>query len=126
MSRTSRRTARPPRHAHEAAAAPQIAARAADALLRASAAFRARILARLLRSVGLLALAVIANGAFAKYLGRATSEITVSIEDAARASWDQIYELVRYVQQSHPRRLQRVLDELALGASAPFQAVLRS
>ena len=48
---------------------------------------------------------------------RATSEITVSIEDAARASWDQIYELVRYVQQSHPRRLRQVLDELALGVT---------
>lgn len=93
---------------------PQIAARVADALERASVALRARILARLLRSVGLLALAVIANGAFAKHVARATSEITVSIEDAARATRDQIYELVRYVQQSHPRRLQQVLDELSL------------
>jgi hypothetical protein len=119
MPTTSRRGPRPERHHVDAAgfATPQIAARVADALLRASGAFRARMLARLLRSVGLLALAVIANGAFAKYVARATSEITVSIEDAARASWDQIYELVRYVQQSHPRRLQQVLEELALGAA---------
>jgi len=119
MPRTLRRTARPDRSCNDitVTAAPQIAARVADALVRASGAFRARMLARLLRSVGLLALAVIANGAFAKYVLRATTEVTVSIEDAARASWDQIYELVRYVQQSHPRRLQQVLDELALGTA---------
>ena len=118
MPRTSRPA--PPDGSHddaEGAAAAQVAARVADALLRASGAFRARMLARLLRSVGLLALAVIANGAFAKYVARATSEITVSLEDAARASWDQIYELVRYVQQRHPHRMQQVLDELALGVA---------
>lgn len=92
----------------------QIAVRVADVLFRASGALRARMLARLLRSVGLLALAVIANGAFAKHVVRATSEISVSLEDAARATRDQIYELVRYVQQSHPRRLQQLLDELSL------------
>ena len=101
----------------ESVGTPQTAARVADALVRASGASRARLLAGLLRSVGRLGLAVIANGAFAKHVARATSEITVSIEDAARASRDQIYELVRYVQQSHPRRLQQVLDELALGAA---------
>ena len=119
MPNRSRRRSRPLLTYVDAAgvATPQIAARVADALLRASGAFRARMLARLLRSVGLLALAVIANGAFAKYVARARAEITVSIEDAARASWDQIYELVRYVQQSHPRRLQQVLDELSLGGT---------
>ena len=119
MPRTLRRRERADRsHDYQNdEAAPQVAARIADALVRASGASRARMLARLLRSVGLLALAVIANGAFAKHVLRATSEITVSIEDAARASWDQIYELVRYVQQSHPRRLEQVLDELAGGAA---------
>jgi len=112
-----RRRIRPRPHDDRPEDSPQVAERVADALFRASFAFRARMLATLLRSVGSLALAVIANGAFARYVVRATSEITVSIEDAARASWDQIYELVRYVQQSHPRRLRQVLDELALGAT---------
>jgi hypothetical protein len=99
---------------HGRSAAPQIASSIADAFVHASAALRARMLARLLRSVGLLALAVIANGAFAKYVARATSGISVSIEDAARATRGQIYELVRYVQQRNPRQLQQVLDELTL------------
>ena len=74
---------------------------------------RARMLGRLLASVGSLALAVIGGGAFAKYITHATSEISVSLEDAARATWSQVYELVCYVQQSHPRRFERLLDELA-------------
>ena len=119
MPATLRRRPRPdsPEDQLERVATPQTAARVADALVRASGASRARMLAGLLRSVSRLGLAVIANGAFAKHVARATSEITVSIEDAARASRDQIYELVRYVQQSHPRVLQQVLDELALGAA---------
>ena len=119
MPVTLRRPPRPdsPVDQLERVATPQTAARVADALVRASGASRARMLAGLLRSVSRLGLAVIANGAFAKHVARATSEITVSIEDAARASRDQIYELVRYVQQSHPRVLQQVLDELALGAA---------
>ena len=119
MPATLRRPPRPdsPVDQLERVATPQTAARVADALVRASGASRARMLAGLLRSVSRLGLAVIANGAFAKHVARATSEITVSIEDAARASRDQIYELVRYVQQSHPRVLQQVLDELALGAA---------
>lgn len=116
MSRSLRRRLRIARaFAHRGrGASPQVASSLADALDHASAPMRARMLASLLRSVGLLALAVIANGAFAKYVARATSDITVSIEDAARATREQIYELVRYVQQSHPRQLQQVLDELSL------------
>lgn len=118
MKRASRRRTRKASANDGTRAASPVAARVADTLTRASVGLRARMLARLLRSVGLLALAVIANGAFAKHVIRATSEISVSIEDAARATWDQIYELVRYVQQSHPRRFEQLLDELAIGAPA--------
>ena len=71
------------------------------------------MLGRLIRSVGSLALAVVAGGAFAKYIARATAEITVELEDAARATWSQVYELACYVAQSHPHRLQRLLDDLS-------------
>lgn len=90
-----------------------VAARVADAFGRLNIRLRARMLGRLLASVGSLALAVIGGGAFAKYITRTTSEISVSLEDAARATWDQVYELACYVQQSHPRRVERLLDELA-------------
>jgi hypothetical protein len=96
---------------HQTAAS--VAARVADVFGRLHIRLRARMLGRLLASVGSLALAVIGGGAFAKYITHATSEISVSLEDAARATWGQVYELVCYVQQSHPRRLQRLLDELA-------------
>jgi hypothetical protein len=90
-----------------------VAARVADAFGRLNMRLRARMLGRLLASVGSLALAVIGGGAFAKYITYATSEISVSLEDAARATWSQVFELACYVQQSHPRRLQRLLDDLA-------------
>jgi len=100
-----------PPSAHESAT--PVAARVADAFGRLNIRLRARMLGRLLASVGSLALAVIGGGAFAKYITHATSEISVSLEDAARATWSQVYELVCYVQQSHPRRFERLLDELA-------------
>ncbi len=90
-----------------------VAARVADTFGRLNMRLRARMLGRLLASVGSLALAVIGGGVFAKYITHATSEISVSLEDAARATWSQVFELVCYVQQSHPRRLQRLLDDLA-------------
>lgn len=90
-----------------------VAARVADIFGKLHLRLRARMLGRLLASVGSLALAVIGGGAFAKYITRATSEVSISLEDAARASWGQVYELVRYVQQSHPQDLQRLLDDLA-------------
>ena len=85
----------------------------ADGLTRLHLRIRARVLARLLASVGSLALAVVSGGAFAKYLTTATVGVTVSLEDAARATWSQIFELVRYVQQSNPRLFERLRDEIA-------------
>jgi hypothetical protein len=75
---------------------------------------RARMLGRLLASVGPLALAVVGGGAFAKYATHARwPEIPVSIEDAARATSSQIHEIVRYIEQSNPQLFNHLLESLA-------------
>ncbi len=95
---------------------------------------RARLLGRLLGSVGPLALAVLGGGVFAKYLRNARwPEVPISIEDAARATSSQVHELVRYVEQSNPRLIERLLAALLqegmamtpLGASVAAIAVNR-
>ena len=87
---------------------------------------RARLLGRLLGSVGPLALVVVAGGVFAKYLRNAGwHEVPISFEDAARATSSQVHDLVHYVQQSNPHLVDRLLSALsqdamtmtALGAS---------
>ena len=93
---------------------------------------RARLLGRLLGSVGPLALVVIGGGGFAKYLRNAGwSEIPISFEDAARATSSQVYDLARYVEQSNPRLVDGLLAALlqdgvtmtALGASVAAIAI---
>jgi len=75
---------------------------------------RARMLGRLLASVGPLALAVVGGGAFAKYAAHARwPEIPVTLEDAARATSAQIQEIVRYIEQSNPHLFNRLLQLLA-------------
>ena len=75
---------------------------------------RARLLGRLLGSVGPLALAVVGGGAFAKYLRNARwPEIPISLEDAARATSSQVHELVRYVEQSNPHLVDGLLAALS-------------
>lgn len=75
---------------------------------------RARMLGRLLASVGPLALAVLGGGAFAKYATHARwPEIPVSLEDAARATSGQIQEIVRYIEQSNPQLFNHLLQLLA-------------
>ncbi len=105
---------------------PPLPAIVAGAFVRLNIRLRARMLGRLLASVGPLALAVVGGGAFAKYVAQARwPEIPVSFEDAAQATSDQVYELVRYVQQSNPHLLGQLMDVLmrdtvtisALGAS---------
>jgi hypothetical protein len=57
---------------------------------------------------------VIGGGAFAKYVTHARlQEIPVSIDDAARATSSQIYEIVRYVEQSDPQLYSQLLNVLA-------------
>jgi hypothetical protein len=75
---------------------------------------RARMLGRLLASVGPLALAVVGGGAFAKYATHARwPELPVSIEDAARATSGQIHEIVRCIEQSNPQLFNHLLESLA-------------
>ena len=71
---------------------------------------RATIVGGLLASVGPLALAVVASGAFAKYVRYARSpRVPVSPDDAALITPNQIAEVVRYVRQSNPKCFERVL-----------------
>lgn len=75
---------------------------------------RARLLGRLLGSVGPLALAVVGGGVFAKYLRNARwPEIPVSLEDAAHASSSQVHDIVRYVEQSDPHVIDGLLTALS-------------
>jgi hypothetical protein len=101
------------------------AATIVDALSRLHLAERARLLSRLVAGVGVLALAVVSGGAFARYAAVARqSDFVVTLEDAARATRTQVYELVRYVQQSNPELIARVRDELAwLLGGAPAASV---
>jgi hypothetical protein len=99
---------RPARHAAS------LAAIVASAYTRTHVALRARVLRRLLLPVGPLALAVIAGGAFAKYVGQARwVRLSVSLEDAANVTARQVVELARYVEQSNPAALQQALAVLA-------------
>ena len=93
---------------------------------------RSSLLGRLLGSVGPLALAVVGGGVFVKYLPNARWPVVpVSIEDAALATSSQVYELVRYVEQSNPNLIEGVLTALlqdgmtmtALGASIAAMAI---
>lgn len=93
---------------------------------------RARLLGRLLGSVGPLALAVIGGGVFAKFLPNARWPVVpVSFEDAALATSSQVYDLVRYVGQSNPNLLESLMAALlrdgmvlaALGASIAAIAI---
>jgi len=91
-----------------------IAAIVASAYGKIDVALRARLLSRLLGAVGPLALAVVGGGVFAKYLRHARwSEIPVTLEDAARATSNEVYDLVRYVEQSNPHVVDGLLAALA-------------
>ena len=77
-------------------------------------ALRARLLGRLLASVGPLALKVVGGGVFAKYVRHARSpEIPVSLEDAASATSKEVRDLVQYVEQSDPNLVKRLLAALS-------------
>lgn len=94
--------------------APSLPAIVAGTFERLNIRSRARMLGRLLASVGPLALAVVGGGVFAKYVSMARwPEIPVSFDDAARATSTQVYELVRYVEQSNPQLFSQLLNVLA-------------
>ena len=82
----------PPGTSTGAAASPSLPVIVAASFDRLDLRQRARMLGRLLASVGPLALAVVGGGAFAKYATHARwPEIPVTIEDAARATSGQIH-----------------------------------
>ncbi len=103
--------------------APSLAAIVASAVAQTSLVLRARALRRLLMPIGPLALAALAGGAFAKYVGYARwSRFSVSLDDAARVTSSQILELVRYIEQSNPKVLEQVM--LVLSRDATTMAAL--
>ena len=84
------------------------------AFAAAGVGLRARVLSRLLPSVGPLALTVLGGGAFARYVYNARwSALSVSVTDAARVTSTQIFELATYVQQSNPEVARQILGVLA-------------
>jgi len=105
-------TAEGPSQRHDASPAlPVIVAACFDRLALRQ---RARMLGRLLASVGPLALAVVGGGAFAKYAAFARlPEVPVSLEDAALATSAQVQEIVRYIEQSNPQLFNNLLGLLA-------------
>jgi hypothetical protein len=94
--------------------APSIPVVVAGAFTRLHVAQRVRVLRRLLMPVGPMALAVLGGGVFAKYAAQARwPRMSISLDDAASVTSTQVYELVRYVQQSNPDALLQVLVDLA-------------
>ncbi len=91
----------------EAASLPAVVA---SAFTKLRLALRVRVLRRLLLPVGPMALTVVAGGVFAKYAAQARwPRMAVSLEDAARVTSGQVFELVRYVEQANPHVLQQVM-----------------
>jgi len=89
-----------------------------DVYCAAPAPLRVKLLECLLRPVGPLALAVIASGAFGAFLQRRTwNAVSLSLDDAARISGDQLFELVGYLEQANPEVF---LQMPALLASSPL------
>ena len=73
---------------------------------QAPPALRVDLLAQLLRPVGPLALVAIAAGAFGRLLpSQRWQTVQPSADDAQRFSPQQVYELVRYVEQKSPELL---------------------
>ena len=101
-----------------ASEAPSLPAIVASAFTRLRLAHRVRVLRRLLMPVGPLALTVLGGGVFAKYAAQARwPRMAVTLEDAARVTSNQVFELVRYVEQSNPQALQQVLLVLSRDAT---------
>jgi hypothetical protein len=134
-SRPRRATDTPPRFVIDGVAPknmPSLATIVARVVPTTRLVLRARLLRRLLMPIGPLALTVLAGGAFAKYVAYARwSRLSVSLDDAARVTSNQIVELVRYVEQSNPTVLEQIIVVLsrdtttmaALGASAAALAM---
>ena len=80
----------------------------------AGAPLRARMLACLVRPLGSLGLMAVASGAFAGFLHRRSEGASgIPLDDLARYSNDQIFELVRFVEQVSPDAIEQVAGLLA-------------
>lgn len=105
------------------------AARLISRLYRAAGApLRSKMLACLVRPLGSLGLAAVASGAFADLLqwGGETGA-NMPLDDLARYSSDQVFELARFVEQVNPDAIQQVaglLTDNPVSASAFGAAVV--
>lgn len=98
---------------------PSLPVLVAGAFAKLRIAQRVRVLRRLLMSVGPMALAVLGSGAFAKFVVEARwPRMSISLDDAARVTSSQMFELARYVEQSNPQALQQVMVILARDAAS--------
>jgi hypothetical protein len=101
-------------HSARGAALHRIPELIAEVYRSATAPLRTRLLEYLLQPVGPLGLVAIAAGAFGAILHRGGyRQLSVSPEDAARISADQMLELARYVEQCDPQALEHVASLLA-------------
>jgi hypothetical protein len=96
--------------------------------LAANGALRADMLAHLLRPLGVLGLVSVASGAFARHVRRdGLVPDTISAEDMARYSSEQIRELTIFVHEVNPEALQPLVEQLAqngMGIAALSTAAL--
>jgi len=82
---------------------------------RAGESQRAALLSTLLRSVGPLALAVLAAGQFAKYMSRERwADVSVPLEEVRSVTGGQVTEIARYAEQSNPDVVSQVSAWLAV------------
>lgn len=96
-----------------------LAAAVSGAFARLGLAPRIRVLAHLIQPIGPLALAVLGKGVFAKYArAESWSGMPLTVAEAARVTPEHVYELVRYLEQSDPRFLRRVIVDLACDAES--------
>ena len=116
------RTIQPPppaRSARPGHDAPSLPTLVASVFTKLRLVQRVRVLRRLLMATGPMALAVLGGGAFAKFVVQARwPRMSVSAEDAARLTSSQVFELVRYVEQSNPQVLQQVMVILSRDAAS--------
>ena len=113
------RPAPPVRSARPGQDAPSLPMLVASVFTKLRVVQRVRVLRRLLMATGPMALAVIGGGAFAKFVVQARwPRMSVSAEDAARLTSSQVFELVRYVEQSNPQVLQQVMVILSRDAAS--------
>jgi hypothetical protein len=82
---------------------------------------RSRLLLQLLRPLGPLARVAVASGAFAGLLTRGVGQQAVhALDDLARFSSEQVFELARFVEQVSPEVLRRIATAIASNpAGAP-------